>query len=132
MDNSVKYLAYEDYKELGGSLDNASFNLYEQKARKQIDHYTFNRLINGVPMNIKDEIDMIMFRLIGMNQTIDNNSNKASESIDGYSVSYNNSQVSSEIKNEIKMCLDGLEIDGVPLLYAGGVNDNKRIYYNLP
>jgi len=135
MKNSVQYLTYEDYKELGGdsTLDNASFNLLEQKARKQIDHYTFNRLIDGVPANLKDEIDMTMFRLIGMNQSIDRNVNKSSESIDGYSVSYGGStQANKEIGDTIKVMLSGLEVDGVPLLYAGGVNDNKHIYYNIP
>lgn len=133
MNNSVKYLTYKDYKELGGSLDEASFNLLEQKARKQIDHYTFNRLIDGVPANLKNEIDMIMFRLIGMNDNIDKNINKSSESIDGYSVSYGGStQANKEIEDTIKVMLSGYEVDGVPLLYVGGVNDNKRIYYDIP
>ena len=134
MNNSVKYLTYEDYKELGGqTLDNVSFNLYEQKARKQIDHYTFNRLMEGVPLDIKNEINMIMYRLIGINEEADKNSNKVSESIDGYSVSYGGSaQANVEVANTITTMLSGLKVNGVPLLYSGGVNDNKPIYYDLP
>lgn len=132
MENSGKYLTYEDYQDLGGTLNLKSFNLLEFKSRKQLDFYTHNRLVDGIPEDIKKEIELVMFNLIRINSSAEASGNKASESIDGYSVSYGGSQQASvEIKNTIELLLSGLEIDGEPLTYAGGVNDNKRIYYPI-
>lgn len=130
--DSEKYLTYEDYQSLGGTLDLKSFNLLEYKSRKQIDLYTHNRLIDGIPNDIKFDIELTMFNLIRINASADASGNKASESIDGYSVSYGGvQQASAEVEKTMQVLLSGLEIDGVPLTYAGGVNDNKRIYYPI-
>ena len=132
MESSEQYLTYEDYQALGGTLSLKSFNLLEYKSRKQIDHYTFNRLMNGVPEDIKFDIELTMYNLIRINGNAESTSNKTNESIDGYSVTYGGTQQSSaEVESTIIMLLSGLEIDGEPLLYAGGVNDNKRIYYPI-
>lgn len=132
MESSEQYLTYEDYQALGGTLSLKSFNLLEYKSRKQIDHYTFNRLIDGVPEDIEYDIKLTMFNLIRINNNAESTSNKTNESIDGYSVTYGGTQQSSaEIESTIEMLLSGLEINGEPLLYAGGVNDNKRIYYPI-
>lgn len=131
--DSVKYLTYEDYTRLGGTLDEASFNLYEFKCRKQLDYYTYNRLIDGVPSDIKNDIDMVMMSLININTSYDEQNGKMSESIDGYSVSYGGTQETSiKVKNTISQMLSGLEVNGVPITYCGGVNDNKRNYYFIP
>lgn len=130
----MKYLSYEDYQQLGGQLPEASFNLLEFKSRKQIDKYTFGRLIDGVPSEIKDDIDKAMYSLIEFNEGTDNQSktNINSESIDGYSISYGNSTENDiKVKSTIETLLNGLEKDGIPLLYGGGVNDNKFIYYPI-
>ena len=132
MNDSDRYLTYKDYQDLGGTLNSKSFNLLEYKSRKQIDHYTNNRLIDGVPEDIKYDIQLTMFNLIRINNSAESTSNKTNESIDGYSVTYGGTQQSSaEIKDTIDMLLSGLEINGEPLLYAGGVNDNKHIYYPI-
>lgn len=132
MENSDKYLTYEDYQELGGTLDLKSFNLLEYKSRKQVDYYTHNRLMDGVPTDIKFDIDLLMYNLIDKNNKIDKAGNKSSERIDGYSVSYGSSQQSSdEIEHTIEMLLSGVELNGEPLTYSGGVNDNKHVYYPI-
>lgn len=132
MEDSVKYLTYERYIELGGSLDLMSFNLLEYQSRKQIDYYTHNRLMNGVPEDIEKDIEMVMMTLINDNNAMSSSSNKKSETIDGYSVSYgDNTDNSIKIKNTINSLLSGLSVNGVPLLYAGGVNDNKQFYYPI-
>ncbi len=134
MGDSVEYLTYTRYKQLGGTLDRMSFNLLEYKSRKQIDLYTYNRLTKGVPEEIEDSIEYLMMNLISINNTSISSSsnNKASESIDGYSVQYRSSQeMELQAKNEIIGMLSGLEVDGVPLTYAGGVNDNKQFYYPI-
>ena len=132
MENSVKYLTYERYIELGGSLDLMSFNLLEYQSRKQIDYYTHNRLIQGVPEDIEKDIEMVMMALINENNAVSSTSNKKSETIDGYSVSYgDNTENSAKVKNTIISLLSGLSVDGVPLTYAGGLNDNKQFYYPI-
>ena len=133
MEDSVKYLTFDRYLELGGTLDQMSFNLLEYKSRKQIDLYTFNRLTDGVPEDIKEDIENAMMILINTNNNIQSNvSNKTSETIDGYSVQYKSSkETDTEIGSQIELLLGGLEKDGVPLTYAGGVNDNKQCYYPI-
>ena len=38
------YLTYEEYQNMGGTLDATTFSDFEFEARTQIDWYTFNRL----------------------------------------------------------------------------------------
>ena len=46
MEFTGQYLTYDEYKVLGGNLDQTPFNLSEMKARKIIDKYTQGRLID--------------------------------------------------------------------------------------
>lgn len=125
------YLTYDKYKELGGELEQAPFTILEYKSRKQIDKYTYGRLIEGIPEIIKDDIEKAMISLIEYNKT-NNLNNLISESIDGYSANYGTAKEQEEkIKTLVEDLLSGLNIDGVPLTYCGGVNDNKRQYYPI-
>ncbi len=129
-----KYLTYEEYQALGGGLPEAPFNLLEYESRKQIDKYTFGRLmeLEEIPEDIRDDIQMCMFVLIEQNNEMNETVTKKSESIDGYSVSFGGvSENDNVIKSKITTLLNGIELNGVPLLYAGGVNDNKRYYYPI-
>lgn len=129
-----KYLTYDKYQELGGKLEEAPFELLEYKSRKQIDKYSFGRLVDGIPTDIKEDIELAMMNLIDFNEKNEGSisGNLASESIDGYSVSYGSSEdVEEKIKNYIGDLLEGLKKDGVPLTYCGDVNDYKRIYYPI-
>lgn len=125
------YLTYLKYIELGGELEQAPFTVLEYKSRKQIDKYSYNRLVSGVPDNIKDSIELAMMTLIKYNET-NETSNLNSESIDGYSVSYGSAKDNEDkIKSLVEDLLAGLEKDGTPLTYCGGVNDTKRFYYPI-
>ena len=125
------YLTYDEYKELGGELEEAPFTLLEYKSRKQIDKYTFGRLIKGIPENLKQDIEKTMMVLMEFNAS-NKTSNVVSETIDGYSVSYGDTEENeNKIKAMVNDLLEGLEINGVPLTYCGGVNDYKRKYYPI-
>ena len=131
MEFTNQYLTYEDYKLLGGALDMAPFNMLELQARKELDKYTTGKLKDLEEQTI--EVKVCMFRLIGLVEKYNRQSKRdagiASESIDGYSVSYkdtseiNTSTTSSkaiEIKDLIRSmlaecCLE----DGTPYLYVG-------------
>lgn len=103
MDFSEQYLTYEEYRALGGTLNQTPFNILEFEARKQIDLRTQNRLKD---QTIPDEVKLCVFHLINKiesyTKTIESsNGNVASESIDGYSISYGTaSQISEIIKSK--------------------------------
>lgn len=135
MDIKGQYLAYAEYRGLGGTLNLVPFNLLEFEARKQIDKYTSGRLINLEEQ--VQEVKLCIFNLIGMinkymeqNNTSEDGKNIASESIDGYSVSYNTTKLTeikdiiqskqSEIYDIIQTDLSTCKLeDGTPYLYRG-------------
>lgn len=104
MEFTDQYLTYDEYRTLGGILDEMPFNLLEYNARKEIDLRTLNRL-QGIGNNY-NEVKMCMYNMIVVLNSYDNyvkqDKSIASESIDGYSVSYSgNVDNSQKIKNEI-------------------------------
>ena len=88
MEFSGQYLNYEEYKSLGGTLDIMPFNILEFESRKRLDTRTQNRL-NGIE-EIPQEVKMCMYAMINTIEraVIETKSSVASESIDGYSVTY--------------------------------------------
>lgn len=100
-----QYLTYKEYTDLGGSaIGEMPFNLLEFEARRQIDIRTQSRLKNGE--NIPQEVKLCEYALINSineftNSTsnVASNGNVASESTDGYSISYITSDKISEIVN---------------------------------
>jgi hypothetical protein len=128
MEFKGQYLTYQEYKQLGGTLDITPFNLLEFEARKNIDKYTLGRLKN-LDSQV-EEVKMCVFKLIGSLNSYNTyeTQNKAitSESIDGYSISYGsattettkakNSEIEGTIRNYLSECY--LE-DGTPYLYVG-------------
>ena len=128
MEFSGQYLTYEEYRALGGTLDLVPFELLEYEARREIDGSTQNRIkeIENIPQEIK----LCVFKLINVLSSYDeslNNVNKniASESIDGYSVSYvagNQAQEISkmkEIDDIIITYLNGVIVNGEHILFLG-------------
>ena len=91
MEFSGQYLTYQEYISLGGTLDQLPFNILEFEARKKVDERTRARLkdVNNIP----EEVKMCMFKLINSIQSYSSNNkiggkNIASETTDGYTVSY--------------------------------------------
>ena len=127
MEFSGQYLNYEDYKSLGGTLDIMPFNILEYESRKRIDARTQNRL-NGIE-EIPQDVKMCMYAIINTLERaiIDAKSSVASESIDGYSVTYLSP---SEINQVISLKQADIEdimfsyllhvcVDGTSILYLG-------------
>lgn len=134
MEFNNQYLNYDEYKQLGGTLEEMLFNILEYKARKIVDKYTFGRLIN---LNTQiQEVKMCVYDLINLlnkNNNIKNsansNSNIASENIDGYSVSYVNNNTEESEKQNKSIVIDYLSEckldDGTPYCYCGVDYDSK-------
>lgn len=131
MEFSEQYLTYEEYKGLGGTIDLTPFNLLEFEARRKIDIRTQDRLKGFESNEIPQEVKMCVYALINsiviFSNTMNNAGNVASESTDGYSVSYITSSQINEVvmsKNKelddiIRTYLLGVVFNGEHLLYAG-------------
>ena len=131
MDFGNKYLTYEEYVELGGKLSVSPFNILEYEARRKIDERTQSRLVDVevIPTQVK----MCMFNLINiidsyLEEISNSNKNIASESIDGYSVSYiSASDIQQVLANKNK------ELDDVILTYLTGliINGEHVVYLGV-
>ena len=122
MEFEGQYLTYNEYKAMGGLLDQTPFNLLEFEARKEVDKYTFNRLVNLEIQN--QDVKLCIYALIEqINSNKANLNGVASESTDGYSISYtsqNNSEISQKTQNIIETYLINCKLsDGTPYLYRG-------------
>ena len=130
-----QYLTYLEYKGLGGTLDQTSFNLLEFEARKKIDERTQQRLKNINSEEIPQEVKLCEFKMINSIETylktFENISETAgikSENTDGYSISY---FTTGEIGEMLKLKND--ELDELISTYLFGViiNDEHLIYLGV-
>ena len=128
MEFENQYLTYEEYIELGGTLDETPFNILELEAQKNIDKYTLGRL-KDLEKQI-NEVKVCEYKLINLLNTYNSyeNQNKSisSENIDGYSVTYSQATENvskskiEDIKCTIKTYLAECKLeDGTPYLYVG-------------
>ena len=113
MDFEGQYLEFDEYKELGGSLNETPFNILEFEARKEIDKKTQSRLINLKEQTI--ETKMCVFQLINLYMSINNG-----VEISGNVINYNKDEI-ADMTNEIirKYLIDLTLEDGTPYLYCG-------------
>lgn len=131
MEFNNQYLTYEDYKSLGGTLDEMPFNILELKARQIINERTQNRLkdVEKIPQEVKICVyDLIQIINKYNNSNNSTSSNISSENIDGYSVSYKSgTEMTAEQKAQFEdvMLTDlyGVIVNGEAILYLG-VNTN--------
>lgn len=133
----ANYLTYEQYTELGGTLDEVTFDELAFEAETQIDWYTFHRLDNFD--TIPEEVARCMFYLIkliieqskALLPDVSTGSSEgsgkiiASQSNDGVSVSYSilsASEVADMSKQKIGETISK---------YLNGVKDSlgRRILY---
>lgn len=127
-----QYLTYEDYRLLGGTLGITPFNLLEFEARRQIDIKTLNRLKNTPSEKIPQEVKLCIFKLIdAINdyassiKSATENGNVASESTDGYSVSYVKSAQIKEIVSSRSTELN----DIIDTYLVGTIYNNQHLVY---
>ena len=130
MDFTNQYLSYEEYMELGGTLEEVPFNELEFECRRIIDSRTQNRLMNAE--EIPQEVKMLVNKMINTLQGYYVSLNKAqsgisSENTDGYSVSYiSSNQISQLIEGKIDVLQDliseylfGVIVNNEHVLYLG-------------
>lgn len=132
------YLTYEEYQNMGGTLDESTFTGYEYEAEIMIDWYTFNRLHGeteypeAVKRCVYHLISLLDLKAQAIGTGAEENSNDggktiASQSNDGVSISYNIMSASElatlakeEMGNSIQRYLNGVMNSlGRKLLYRG-------------
>jgi hypothetical protein len=130
MDFTNQYLSYEEYKDLGGTLEEVPFNELEFECRRIIDSRTQNRLKNAdeIPQEVKLLENKMIQTLQGYYVSLNKaQSGVASENTDGYSVSYiSSNQISQLIEGKIDVLQDlvstylfGVIVNNEHLLYCG-------------
>ena len=126
-----QYLTYAEYQSLGGSaIGEMPFNLLEFEARRKIDVRTFNRIKELNSTEIPQEIKLCEYKLINsinasLNATGTTNGNVASESTDGYSISYITADRIAEVVKAKET-----EYDDIITTYLTGVIvNNEHIIY---
>ena len=113
MEFSGQYLAYDEYRALGGTLNLTPFNLLEYEARKEIDKETLGRLINLKEQS--QDTKMCVFQLINLYQSINNGVD-----ISGNVINYSNEQIAGSISAIIRKYLINARLeDGTPYMYRG-------------
>lgn len=129
MEQPNLYLTYDEYMDLGGTLDESLYTLYALDANAYIDWYTFNRLWNEevIPDRVKYcEYQLIRFIEAKMNQIIPDVSNGGFNanaqvtrySNDGVTVEYNVLHADEIYHNCAK------EIDGILNRYLSGIKNS--------
>lgn len=127
-----QYLTFNEYESLGGTLKNETpFNLLEIEARNQIDLRTQNRLVDvdEIPQKVKICMFHLMEKILSYNKTTDKISkgNVASESTDGYSVTFITPEKireiiiskASELEDIMMTDLFGVIVNNVAILFDG-------------
>lgn len=132
MDFEGQYLEFDEYKELGGSLNETPFNILEFEARRKIDDRTFGRLkmLKEQPIEVKMCIFALISSINSYNNAYQNSSNRnvASESVGSYSVNYASGTQIQEIINS-----KNVEIEEIIRTYLMGVvvNDKHILYIGV-
>ena len=130
MDFTNQYLSYDEYIELGGTLEEVPFNELEFECRRIIDSRTQNRLKNTE--EIPEEVKLLENKMI---QTLQGyyislqkaQSGIASVNTDGYSESYiSSTQIGQLVEGKIEALqelistyLFGVIVNNEHLLYCG-------------
>ena len=129
-----RYLTYEEYAALGGTLPEAAFGAAELKARKRIDAVTHGRAARmaerRAPGPMPEEVRVAMAEIIAAESAFGAAAQAeappvAGFSTDGYSESYGDGAARSrEVERQLRRCVELLlygvrDDDGAPLLYAG-------------
>lgn len=137
------YLSYIEYRNMGGTLDESSFNEYEFEARTIIDWYTFNRLQKDT--EFPESVQRCMYQLIklaklkadamtlgsqtvtttdsqGNVTTVTTSATVSSQSNDGVSISYNVVSA-SEVFDALKSQTKGNALEELVQRYLQGVTN---------
>ena len=120
----MMYLTYDEYENMGGSMDDALFPRFELKARKRIDAMTFGRVAGEKPA--RQSVKMCAYELIGAMYADETGAGLSGREVaavsnDGVSVTYaTGGTAGARYANIVRAWLTGeTDANGVHLLYCG-------------
>lgn len=126
------YLTYEQYTQMGGSVDETAFTHLEYKAERLINKYSFNRIDYGLvnekfTYSEKEQIKECTYNLVGFLSENDLSSPDhkvlVGVSNDGVSESYwafsGKQEFDRIIENTVEDYLYNIYLDDLPVLYIG-------------
>ncbi len=130
MDFTNQYLSYDEYLDLGGTLQEVPFNELEYECRRIIDSKTQNRLkkIHEIPQEVKMLENKMIQDLYGYYNSLQKaQSGIESENTDGYSVTYiSGNQINqlvaakaNDLQDLVSTYLYGVIVNNEHLLYCG-------------
>lgn len=127
MEFEGQYLTYQEYVDLGGTLEETPFNLLEYEARKEIDERTQGRLIDKG--NEYQDVKLCVYKLIekinSYKMSDSRDKSISSESIDGYTINYGSETEDTikakkiELEDVIDTYLSNLKVDGIRVIWRG-------------
>lgn len=144
------YLTYEDYTNMGGTLDDTTFSEYEFDAECIVNWYTFDRLKNET--EYPEQLTRCMYALIKLvklradalslgaqtttvsdgttKTTVVTGSTIASQSNDGVSVSYNTLSA-TDVISQLDVFKHGGEFERIVKTYLQGVTNSlgRKVLY---
>lgn len=126
MQSYKSYLTYEDYKELGGTLELDAFTKLERKAQRWLDAFTFNRIkyLTIIP----DEVREVLTEFINKLDTI-GKQRENGDLVTQYSNGVEQLTYKVLTEEETKQDLYQLAIDWLPnYLTYRGVNFDVQEY----
>lgn len=105
----MAYITFEEYQELGGSLVESSFNVFEKKAERKLDYFTLDR-IKALTV-ISDEIKEVMVDFIDKlsNKPLNGNITSYSNGIE--SISFAGNQIVALDKELYQIAVEILPIE---------------------
>lgn len=108
------YLAFDEYKQMNGIVDEYIFPILEMEARLKLDYWTQNRITEDT---IDEKIKFCMFKIIEvLNENNTGTGDIASYSNDGVSVSYADAKTSDEkLNNVYRFCVQVLPLELISL-----------------
>lgn len=130
MDFTNQYLSYQEYIELGGTLEEVPFNELEYECERIIDSRTQNRLkkADEIPQEVKMLEYKMLENLQGYYKTLQNaQKGVQSENTDGYSVTYiPSNQIEQLVQSNMEILQDlistylfGVVVNNEHLIYLG-------------
>src|SRR5574344_1720708 len=106
----TSYITYEEYTALGGTLSSTDFPIWERKAQRQLDYYTFNRIsaLTTIPDEVKEVLTEFINRMFSQNASSFVTSSASSYSNGVESVTFKDNAEAAFNNELVKLAIDWL------------------------
>ena len=129
----MQYLTYEEYKEIGGTLDLTAFERNIDRACGFVDSHTFGRLRKSSTVSrmvkacVRDLVEYLANNVSnGKSVTSKSQSAGGVSESESYATK-NTDEINAEMLNIVyDYLINEFDVDGVPLMYRGASNATHR------